>query len=214
MANQPEARLDAAGDPRVGMAGGSYGGGIQLVTAGLDKRVDAIVPDIAWQSLVTSLYKDQNLKMGWGTLLTAAGNATGRLDGRINSAFTQGSTTGRIPEPERQWFESRGPGAALVDKIRIPTMLTQGTVDTLFTLREAEANYRILKRNKRAGEDDVALRRPRHLRLPRRRARPRRGRDAEVVRPLPEAQHRRPTPAPGSSGSTTRAPGTPPPATR
>ena len=130
------------------MAGGSYGGGIQLVTAGLDKRVDAIVPDIAWQSLVTSLYKDENLKMGWGTLLTAAGNATGRLDRRINSAFTQGSTTGKIPETERQWFASRGPGAALVDKIRIPTMLTQGTVDTLFTLREAEANYRILKRNK------------------------------------------------------------------
>ena len=44
VANQPEARLDAAGDPRLGMAGGSYGGGIQLVTAGLDKRVDAIVP--------------------------------------------------------------------------------------------------------------------------------------------------------------------------
>ena len=147
VANQPEARLDSAGDPKLGMAGGSYGGGIQLVTAGLDTRVDAIVPDIAWQSLITSLYKDDNLKMGWGSLLTAAGNATGRLDSRINSAFTQGSTTGKIPESERQWFASRGPGAALVNKIRIPTMLTQGTVDTLFTLREAEANYRILKGN-------------------------------------------------------------------
>ena len=71
VANQPEARLDSAGDPKLGMAGGSYGGGIQLVTAGLDTRVDAIVPDIAWQSLITSLYKDDNLKMGWGSLLTA-----------------------------------------------------------------------------------------------------------------------------------------------
>ena len=30
--------------PRVGMVGGSYGGGIQLVTAAIDCRVDAIVP--------------------------------------------------------------------------------------------------------------------------------------------------------------------------
>ena len=37
-------QLDGAGDPRVGMVGGSYGGGIQLVTAAIDCRVDAIVP--------------------------------------------------------------------------------------------------------------------------------------------------------------------------
>jgi len=59
VARQPEAQLDKAGDPRVGMAGGSYGGGIQLVTAATDPRVDAITPDIAWNSLVTSLYKEQ-----------------------------------------------------------------------------------------------------------------------------------------------------------
>src|SRR5690348_17771384 len=55
VAQQPEAQLDAPGDPRLGMSGGSYGGGIQLVTAALDPRVDVIVPDIAWQSLITSL---------------------------------------------------------------------------------------------------------------------------------------------------------------
>ena len=38
------------------MVGGSYGGGIQLVTAGFDNRVDVIVPGIAWNSLVDSLY--------------------------------------------------------------------------------------------------------------------------------------------------------------
>lgn len=147
VANQPEAQLDAAGDPRVGMSGGSYGGGIQLVTAGLDRRVDVIVPDIAWQSLVTSLYKDDNLKLGWGSLLTGAGNASGRLNPRINTTFAQGTATGKIPDSERAWFASRGPGA-LVDRIRVPTLITQGTIDTLFTLREAEANHRILKANK------------------------------------------------------------------
>ena len=34
IADQPEAKLDAPGDPRVGMSGSSYGGGIQLLTAG------------------------------------------------------------------------------------------------------------------------------------------------------------------------------------
>src|SRR2546430_1156773 len=33
VARQPEAQLDRAGDPRVGMAGASYGGGIPLATA-------------------------------------------------------------------------------------------------------------------------------------------------------------------------------------
>ena len=51
VARQPEAQLDSAGDPRVGMSGASYGGGIQLVTAALDSRLDAIAPDIAWHSL-------------------------------------------------------------------------------------------------------------------------------------------------------------------
>ena len=55
------------------MSGASYGGGIQLVTAALDSRLDAIVPDIAWNSLVTSLYKAQSPKSGWGSALFALG---------------------------------------------------------------------------------------------------------------------------------------------
>ena len=46
-----------------------------------------------------------------------------------------------------RWFAARGPGA-LVERIRIPTLLIQGTVDTLFTLDEATTNYRILRANK------------------------------------------------------------------
>jgi ABC-2 type transport system ATP-binding protein len=48
------------------MVGASYGGGIQLVTAAIDPRVDATVPTIARHSLNTSLYKDQAFKSGWG----------------------------------------------------------------------------------------------------------------------------------------------------
>ena len=73
VANQPEAQLDRPGDPRVGMTGASYGGGIQLVTAGIDRRVDAITPVIAWNSLLTSLYKDGSPKLGWGSVLGGVG---------------------------------------------------------------------------------------------------------------------------------------------
>ena len=37
MARQPEVRLDRRGDPRVGMTGGSYGGGIQFSAASIDR---------------------------------------------------------------------------------------------------------------------------------------------------------------------------------
>jgi ABC-2 type transport system ATP-binding protein len=146
VAGQPEAQLDAPGDPRLGMSGASYGGGIQLVTAAIDKRVDAIVPDIAWHSLTTSLYKDDTFKGGWGSLLYTLGKANGKLDPHIDSSFMSGSSTGKISDEDKAWFASRGPGD-LVKRITIPTLFVQGTVDTLFTLDEAITNYGILRTN-------------------------------------------------------------------
>lgn len=46
---------DGAGDPRVGMIGGSYGGAIQMATAAVDRRVDALVPLITWNDLAYAL---------------------------------------------------------------------------------------------------------------------------------------------------------------
>jgi len=158
VARQPEAQLDRAGDPRVGMSGASYGGGIQLVTAAIDSRLDAIAPVIAWHSLVTSLYKAQTPKAGWGSALFALGvegstipglpaGETGNLDPHITSAYTSGLAYGEFSDEDVSWFAARGPGA-LVERIRIPTLLIQGTVDTLFTLDEAVRNYRILRANR------------------------------------------------------------------
>ena len=143
VATQPDAVLDAPTDPRVGMVGGSYGGGIQLVTAAIDCRVDAIVPTIAWNSLRTSLAKADTVKIGWSDLLYRA--AAGRqLDPHITSAYESGQATGTISPPDTAWFVSRGP-AQLLGQITAPTLLIQGTVDTLFTLDEAIRNYRVLR---------------------------------------------------------------------
>lgn len=144
IAAQPEAQTDAAGDPRLGMTGGSYGGGIQFVLAALDKRVDAIVPNIAWNSLRSSLYRNAIVKTGWSGLLYNIA-ATRPLDPHIKAAYDQGTTTGSLTAENERWFLSRGPGDALIRKITIPTLIQQGTVDTLFTLDEAIRNYTILK---------------------------------------------------------------------
>jgi len=162
VAGQPESLNDAPGDPRVGMTGASYGGGIQLVVAGIDARVDAIVPDIAWHSFGTALYKDSTFKQGWGNVLFGAGLGLGTLQGlvpaagqaptadsldpHITSAYAEASATGRLSPENYNWFLSRGPGD-LVNRIDIPTLFTQGSVDTLFTLQESITNYAILRRN-------------------------------------------------------------------
>jgi ABC-2 type transport system ATP-binding protein len=159
IAKQPEAQLDAPGDPRVGMSGGSYGGGIQLVLAGLDPRVDVIAPTISWNSLVTSLFKSGSIKLGWGLALSGlgvpfgvapgivspAGPQTGQQSPEFYSTFVDGASTGTVSDSNRQWFAAHGPDF-LLPKIEIPTLLIQGTVDTLFTLDEADRNFNALQK--------------------------------------------------------------------
>lgn len=144
LARQRQALLDHRGDPRVGMAGGSYGGGIQLVAAASDHRIDAIVPDIAWNSLITSLYKNNTGKLGWAGLLYLAGRAAGRLDPLIGDSYQAEVAGMPLTAAELAFYRSRGPGS-LVSKIQAPTLLIQGTADNLFTLQEAVTNYDMLR---------------------------------------------------------------------
>ena len=143
VADQPEALTDREGDPRVGMIGFSYGGGIQLTVAAIDCRVDALVPGLAWNSLETSLYRAETVKAGWASVLvTAAGSGT--VDPHVTSAYQAGVTTGTLSAEDETWFIERGPGDAVSD-IEVPTLFVHGTVDTLFTLDEVITNYRNLR---------------------------------------------------------------------
>ncbi|MEZ5202915.1 MAG: CocE/NonD family hydrolase [Acidimicrobiales bacterium] len=144
VAAQPEAQTDGDGDPRVGMVGFSYGGGIQLTVAGIDCRVDAIVPGIAWHSLETSLFKAETVKTGWANILTST-VPEDRLDPHITSASASGIATGTLSDEDREWFLSRGPGDELVGQIDVPTLLVGGTVDNLFTLDEDITNHDLLQ---------------------------------------------------------------------
>ena len=161
IAQQPWAQLDVPGDPRLGMAGGSYGAGIQYATAAGDDRIDALTPVVGWHSLGTALYKDATFKQGWSGLLYASGKAaaendglaggaagvqTGGLDPHIGSAYESSVATGKVGADDLAWLRSRGPGTANVARITAPTLVIGGTVDTLFPLDEDIRIHRILAR--------------------------------------------------------------------
>ncbi len=144
VATQPETQLDGAGDPRMGMVGGSYGGGIQLVSAVIDPRVDAIVPTIAWNSLTSSLYPKQTFKTAWGTLLLLdLVEAGARINPQIYTAALLGDALGILSPSDVALLDASGP-AGLVGGITAPTLLIQGTADGLFPLQEAITNAQLL----------------------------------------------------------------------
>jgi ABC-2 type transport system ATP-binding protein len=64
LATRPEVQLDGPGDPRVGVMGGSYGGGLALLLAAYDRRVDAIVPQITWNDLRQALFPQFEVAAG------------------------------------------------------------------------------------------------------------------------------------------------------
>lgn len=154
------------GQPAVGMLGVSYGGGIQLATAAYDQRVKAIVPEWAWNDLDYSLYPGGSIKLGWDELLFGAGlgesgashaatlnggtagTQTGGYDPNIYQSEAQGVAEGFPDQQTLAWFHQRslagygsGPAGHLP---HVPTLLIQGTVDTLFNLNEAWANWNMI----------------------------------------------------------------------
>ncbi|MGZ4570871.1 MAG: alpha/beta fold hydrolase [Blastococcus sp.] len=203
LAKRHEVQLDRPGDPRVGVAGGSYGGALSLLGAAYDRRIDAIAPQITWNSLTTALFPSQTgtaqgartvaatpqgggdagvFKRLWaglffgvgssptGGLLGALGGggaATGtasrqapRLDpstadpatvaqtltcGRfradICAAYQSAASTGRLT-PQVAAALDRSSPAKVLDRIHAPTLLVQGTQDSLFGLGQADANAR------------------------------------------------------------------------
>lgn len=136
-------------DPRVGMDGGSYGGGIQLLTAAEDDRIDAIVPRIAWNDLTTSLMPDGTIKGGWLTALVGVGSISGRFTGdfgdsvdpQLQEWYLASIEDNAAPPAALEYFDERSLGASLA-AFETPTLVISGWTDTLFPPSEAVANYR------------------------------------------------------------------------
>jgi ABC-2 type transport system ATP-binding protein len=167
LAARPEVETDAPGDPRVGVVGGSYGGALALLLAGQDPRVDAIVPQITWNDLATSFLPQSAavtapgvFKKAWAGLFfgngaaaaasgppAADGNpACGRFAADVCAAYLRMATTGTPDAATLALLRESSPAAVLA-KIKAPTLLVQGAVDTLFPLSEADANARGIAAN-------------------------------------------------------------------
>ncbi|QXG74864.1 alpha/beta fold hydrolase [Modestobacter sp. L9-4] len=188
---------DAPGDPRVGVAGGSYGGALSLLAAAYDDRVDAIAPQITWNSLTSAFFPDQaaevtdagtpaatpatgdtgvfkrlwaGLFFGVGSVptgdgllggLTGAGSGAaapdlsgidpqtltcGRFRADVCAAYQSAAATGTLT-PEIAAVLDRSSPAGVLDRITAPTLLVQGTQDSLFGLGQADANARGIAAN-------------------------------------------------------------------
>ncbi len=129
------------GDPLIGMVGGSYGGGIPWTTSGIDPRVDAIAPEISWNSMLSSLYPNGNqFKTGFGTLLAGILLISGTdVNPQIYAGVLSGVLLGLIDQTGQAVLASAGP-TVLVDKITSPALIFQGVQDILFPLKESVAN--------------------------------------------------------------------------
>ena len=143
-------RFEAAEtDPVVGMTGGSYAGGIQLMSAAIDPRIDAIAPEIAWNDLPRSIFPNRVPKFGWDTLLYGAGQTaltnglprgeTGNYNPEIHRSYVQVSAT-NDPGPFHEFYDARSP-KHYIDSITAPTFVIQGTIDTLFSVTEGVNNF-------------------------------------------------------------------------
>ena len=171
---RPEVLKDGPADPRVGMIGGSYGGGVQFSTAAIDPRVDTIIPIITWNDLAYSLAPDNGsaafhytdnppgvLKWQWTSLFTADGlseapqnpsstpvppSSCPGFDPRICEAYAESAALGYPPDWVVSMLRSDSM-ASFAKHVRIPVMLMQGEGDTLFNINEAVANYNDLRAN-------------------------------------------------------------------
>jgi ABC-2 type transport system ATP-binding protein len=110
LARQPRVLLDRPGDPRAGIAGDSYGGGIALLAAAYDHRIDAVVAQSTWNNLATALFPNG-----------AGGGPAGGVFKRqwAGLLFTQGavgfgtSAGGALPVPAGASQPAGGSGSAL-----------------------------------------------------------------------------------------------------
>jgi ABC-2 type transport system ATP-binding protein len=206
LAERDDVLLDDEGDPRVGVAGGSYGGALALLGAAYDDRIDAIAPQITWNSLASSLFPSQDAvvedagtpaatpqdsadgvyKRLWAGLFFGVGSAPtggllgalgggddagiegeapappdlnqvdpssldpaavdqaltcGRFRADICAAYQSAAATGTLTPEIREVLDRSSP-AGVLDRIDAPTLLVQGTQDSLFGLGQADANAR------------------------------------------------------------------------
>src|SRR5215471_7530738 len=95
LARQPRVLVDHLGDPRAGIAGASYGGGLALLAAAYDHRIDAVVAQSAWNNLATALFPNAALGGGAGAV-DGGGAVSGGGAGAAGGGAASGGGAGAV----------------------------------------------------------------------------------------------------------------------
>ncbi|MFC9060459.1 ATP-binding cassette domain-containing protein, partial [Streptomyces sp. NPDC057074] len=146
LAGRPEVRLDGEGDPRVGMAGGSYGGAVALLAAGHDDRVDAIAPAITYWNLADALFPNGVFKKLWAGIFVNMGGGCEKFEPALCRMYQRVAEKGAPDAEAVKLLQERSP-QAVGDRIDVPTLLTQGQTDSLFPLGQADAAAKAIRAN-------------------------------------------------------------------
>ncbi|MFJ4556419.1 CocE/NonD family hydrolase [Streptomyces massasporeus] len=146
LARQPQVELDKKGDPRVGMAGASYGGAIALLTAGHDHRVDAIAPAITYWNLADALFPNGVFKKLWAGIFVNSGGGCEKFEPALCRMYERVAESGKPDAEARKLLEERSP-SAVGKNIEVPTLLMQGQSDSLFPLGQADRAAKAIRAN-------------------------------------------------------------------
>jgi ABC-2 type transport system ATP-binding protein len=144
LAKQPQVELDKTGDPRVGVAGASYGGAIALLAAGYDHRVDAIAPAITYWNLADALFPNGVFKKLWAGVFVNSGGGCRKFEAQLCRMYERVAESGTPDAQARALLEERSP-SAVGDRIKVPTLLVQGQTDSLFPLSQADAAAKAIR---------------------------------------------------------------------
>jgi len=153
LSTRKEVIQQAENDPLVGISGDSYGGGISLMTAGYDRRIDAVAANITWNNLRQSLFpqnsNDPSLgpyKKFWAGTFFALATLPNSLAGECGTftpewcnAFKDAVATGLPTAADVKLLEASSP-STITNRITAPTLLMQGEADSLFPLSESIKN--------------------------------------------------------------------------
>ncbi|MYV50325.1 alpha/beta fold hydrolase [Streptomyces sp. SID2888] len=146
LAKRPEVRLDGPGDPRVGVAGASYGGAVSLLAAGYDHRVDAIAPAITYWNLADALFPNGVFKKLWAGVFMNSGGGCAHFTAELCRMYDRVAESGKPDAQARALLQARSPSAA-GEHIKVPTLLLQGQSDSLFPLGQADAAAKAIRAN-------------------------------------------------------------------
>ncbi len=146
LADQPQVALDEDGDPRLGVAGGSYGGAVALLAAGHDTRVDAVAPAITYWNLADALFPNGVFKKLWAGIFVNSGGGCGRFEADLCRMYQRVAESGTPDAEAVKLLEARSP-QAVAERITVPTLLTQGQTDSLFPLGQADAAAKAIRAN-------------------------------------------------------------------